>query len=834
MKTATAAAKKGRAMRQKGTIMIINSAHVAQLGLLLRSSTALSVALAAVQVSAAEPASAPAADDVDRTEIVVTAQKREQKLQDVGIAISVLSKDDLDNRNITNATDVVSAIPNLKYNAYSTSQVVFNMRGVSQNDYGDQQEPPVAVYQDDSYASSITTASFPIFDLARVEALRGPQGTLFGRNATGGAVQFISSQPTDVLDGYVRLTYGRFNQTQVEGAVSGPLSDTLSARVSGIYDRDDGYIENITPGQKDRGANNHWALRGILDYEPSSAFKAKLTLRYARADMERQAGLYNYAPACPNAQFQGEFLAPTATCAYWGVTGTAGNGYFNPNIAASQGGSPWKTAGTGDAYMDRTLFGSTLRIDAEVGGFDLTSISDYQHVDKFYIESGNGPPEIPYVENVTPPATAPCPAPNTSLTCYASGTVFFQDAKVNQYSQELRLSKTSDRNFLTVGAFGMIIDGKYKAKYATPFDGYDPSVNFTQKTESFAVFAQNEYKLSDQIKLIGGLRYWHDHKVGDYTAIHTLPLYALSLRFGPNGVSYTDLTGTNTPASWTFGSGTSGVTITPDAASPNFSGVTARAQIDYKPSDNVLAYVSYNRGSKSGGFTFSTGTPFPTQLVDTLNNLPYRPETLNAYEVGLKSTLARGTTLNLAAFYYDYQNYQAFVQVGFTQVVRNLPATVKGIEADFTTRPAPGLTLQLSGAFQDSEVKDVLLPDGVSLVTRNLPQASKLSGSALARYEFALAGGTASVQADAIFQSKMCFTVMCAPVEREGGYGVANGRLGFTTANEKVDVALFVSNLFNRAYRVYAFDGSLYWGDTLGVYAKPRTWGLTVRYNFGK
>jgi iron complex outermembrane receptor protein len=160
--------------------MMINSAHVAQLGLLLRSSTALSVALAAVQVSAAEPASAPAADDVDRTEIVVTAQKREQKLQDVGIAISVLSKDDLDNRTITSATDVVSAIPNLKYNAYSSSQVVFNMRGVSQNDYGDQQEPPVAVYQDDSYASSITTASFPIFDLARVEALRGPQGTLFG------------------------------------------------------------------------------------------------------------------------------------------------------------------------------------------------------------------------------------------------------------------------------------------------------------------------------------------------------------------------------------------------------------------------------------------------------------------------------------------------------------------------------------------------------------------------------------------------------------------------------------------------------------------------------
>jgi iron complex outermembrane recepter protein len=773
-------------------------------------------------------------EESDAGDIVVTAQKREQKLQDVGIAISVLSAKDIQNRSISNAIDVVSAIPNLKYNAYSSSQVVFNMRGVSQNDYGDQQEPPVAVYQDDSYASSITTASFPVFDLARVEALRGPQGTLFGRNATGGAVQFISNQPTDVLDGYASLTYGRYNQTIIEGAVSGPLGENLSARVSGVFNRDDGYIRNITPGEKDRGANNHWALRGIFAFEPSESFKAKLTLRYAQADRERQAGIYNYAPTCPNAQFQGEFMSPTDTCAYWGTIGTAGPGYFNPAIAASQGGNPWATAGTGAAYVDRKLFGASLRIDAEIGGLDLVSITDYSHLNKFYIESGDGQPELPYVEGVTPPVSGPCPAPASSVTCYGSGTVFFQDANVNQITQELRLSHSSDRNFLTFGAFGMIIDGDYEAKYAVPFIAYDPRVDFTQRTESFAFFMQDEFEISDQLKLIGGLRYWRDHKVGDYNATQPLPLYALSLHFGPSGISYTDLTGTNTPAAWTFGSGPpSGVTITPAAASPSFDGITARAEIDYKPSDDVLIYLSYNRGSKSGGFTFSTGTPFPTQLIDTLNNLAYQPETLNAYEIGLKSTLAPGTTFNLSAFHYDYRDYQAFVQVGFTQVVRNLPAKVTGIEADLSARPAPGLTFQLSAAYQDSEVRDVLLPDGVTVETHNLPQAPKFSGSALARYEFALAGGTASIQADTLFQSSMCFTVMCAPVEREGGYAVANARVGFTTADEKLSVAVFVNNLFERAYRVYAFDGSLYWGDTLGVYAKPRTWGVTVRYNFG-
>jgi len=151
------------------------------------------------------PSQRAAADQAEATpfgEVVVTAQKREQNIQDVGIAVTPIGEDALKDLNITTATDIVRAVPSLKMNAYSSAQVVFNIRGVSQNDYGDQQEPPVAVYQDDSYSSSINLASFPVFDLARVEALRGPQGTLFGRIATGGAIQFISRRPTREFKGY--------------------------------------------------------------------------------------------------------------------------------------------------------------------------------------------------------------------------------------------------------------------------------------------------------------------------------------------------------------------------------------------------------------------------------------------------------------------------------------------------------------------------------------------------------------------------------------------------------------------------------------------------------
>ena len=147
--------------------------------------------LAVADQAETPPPSTTAREATPFGEVVVTAQRREQNIQDVGIAVTPLSDEALKDLNITTATDIVKAVPGLKMNAYSSAQVVFNIRGVAQNDYGDQQEPPVAVYQDDSYSSSINLASFPVFDLARVETLRGPQGTLFGRNATGGAIQFI-------------------------------------------------------------------------------------------------------------------------------------------------------------------------------------------------------------------------------------------------------------------------------------------------------------------------------------------------------------------------------------------------------------------------------------------------------------------------------------------------------------------------------------------------------------------------------------------------------------------------------------------------------------------
>jgi iron complex outermembrane receptor protein len=758
---------------------------------------AIAAALALATPAVVQAQQAGASTGIE--EIVVTAQRREENLQDVGIAVTALGSSQLADLNITVATDITRVVPSLQMNAYSSSQVVFNIRGVSQNDYGDQQEPPVAVYQDDSYASSINLASFPVFDLARVEVLRGPQGTLFGRNATGGAIQFVSNRPTDSFEGYATGTYGSYNQFILEGAVSGPLTDNLQGRIAAISNQDDGYMESVVPGVDDRGGNDHYALRGQLAWQPSDATDLNLIVRYMKADGETQAGIYSNEAACPNGRSQGEFTRPDQSCDFWGTgPGEAGTGYRNDAITPSRGGDPWKTAETQDSYVDREITGATLHFDWDIGnGLSLVSITDYQDASKFYLEGGDASP--------------------------VDGVLFYQGSELEQFSQEFRLAGSMGAHTWVAGLYGMSVDGDYTGKFATPFYEYDPTVEMSQETTSWAIFAQDEWAFADDFKLIVGARYWSDEREGGYfgTAPEVPGLSApVTIIFNTREVS-------------PLGSG-----ITPDDAKRSFDGVTARVQLDWKPNDDLLVYGSFNRGSKSGGFTFSTGTPFDPDGSLTyprafLEGIPFDEETLDAYEIGLKSALGGTTTLNLAGFYYDYSDYQAFAQLGLVQTVINLDAEVTGFEAELTSRPIDALTLQVGLSFLDSEVQDVPLPDLVTIEDHDMPQAPEFSGHALARYDFSLAGGKLGIQGDVLYSSSFCFTVLCAPVEEEDSYTVTNARVSYDSDSGRWGVAAFVNNLFEEEYRVYAFDSSLFAGVVAGVYGKPRWYGVSATYRFG-
>ena len=488
---------------------------------------------------------------------------------------------------------------------------------------------------------------------------------------------------------------------------------------------------------------------------------------------------------------------PDVSCAFWGTgPGESGTGYRNDAIIPSRGGDPWATAETQNSYVDREIFGATLHVDADIGNFDLVSVTDYQNAEKFYLEGGDASPD--------------------------EGVLFYQGSDLEQFSQEFRLSGLSGEHQWVAGLYGMKVDGEYTGKFADPFYGYDPTVEMTQTTTSFAAFAQDEWHFAEALTLTGGLRYWHDEREGSYFGVAP------------------EVPGLSAPVTIIFNDhevSPLGSAITPDDATTTFDGITARVQLDWKPSDDVLTYVSYNRGSKSGGYTFSTGTPYDPDGSQTiprafLEGMPFDEETLDAFEVGVKATLGGNTTVNVSTFYYDYKDYQAFAQFGPVQTVINLDAEETGLEAEINSRPLDGLTLQLGVSFLDSTVKDVPLPDGATIEDHELPQAPEYSGNALARYEFELAGGTLSLQGDVQFSSDFCFTVLCAPVEEEESYAVGNARIGYDSGSAW-SIAAFVNNVTEEEYRVYAFDSSLFSGVVAGVYAKPRTWGVTGTYRFG-
>ncbi|MGB8327942.1 MAG: TonB-dependent receptor, partial [Steroidobacteraceae bacterium] len=461
-------------------------------------------------------------------------------------------------------------------------------------------------------------------------------------------------------------------------------------------------------------------------------------------------------------------------------------------------------------YVDRTIKAATLRVDSRLGDLDLVSITDYQKADKFYTEGGDASPD--------------------------GGVVFYQGSAIKQFSEELRLSGKFGAHQAVGGLYGLKVDGDYTGKFADPFYGYDPTIIASQNTKSFAIFAQDEWRATDQVSVIAGLRYWRDKREGSYRGSE--PSNGIEIVFDRSQILGTSF---GVPFSQTAVP----ITVTPADADKTFTGVTARLELDYRVNSDVLLFASYNRGSKSGGFSFSTGTPyadFPSPVVALnvapgtdalfLNGIPFNPEVLNSFEAGIKSAIHGTTTFNASAFYYDYKDYQAFVQLGQNQTVINLPATAYGLEAEINSHPVAGLTLQLGVSALSSKVKDIVLPDTVTRVEHDLPQAPKFSGNALARYEFGVGAGRASVQADIQYTDKFCFTVLCAPVERERAYSVTNARVGYETPDRHWEFAGLVNNLFETEYRVYAFDSSLFAGVVAGVYGKPRTWGLTATYRF--
>ncbi len=714
-------------------------------------------------------------------EVVVSAQKRLQSMQDVGISVTAFSAQQLEDLNLDNTTGITQQVPGLQLFTYSPAFTVFSLRGVSQNNFQDNLEAPVAVYMDGAYVASMNAIDTQLFDVDRIEVLRGPQGTLFGRNATGGLIHFITRKATDKeLNSYLEGGVAEFSTYSIEGAVGGAFSDRLRARLAGRWETSDGYVEPGTAlgrtatGRDSNGANGY-ALRGTLQFDVADAVLLDLTGSYSR-DRDVPTGEYVVSLA--------------------GFDANTGLGAFNnaidpadPNASPTSfdrkpiTGDGWHHWSDENPYMDRTVRSGTAQLTAKVtDGVELVAITNAMSLDKYYIEdAGGGFGFFPY------------------------NTV----ASYEQWSQELRLSGEGERSRWQLGGYyldmtwntfqsvqgALILGGTSDTQIVSTFGDVD--------SKNWSVFGQAEFDLSPQWTIIAGLRWSQDDK-----HLEMRRTYADV----PEGV----------PEFETFN--IDDVAI-PGIDDIDYGDYAARAQLNWKPVKGHLLYAAFNRGIKGGNWSLDT------LGAVAFENLKHGPEKLKAWELGWKADLFGGLArLNTAAFYYDYKDYQAFSLVALTPQVANSDATARGGEIELTLSPARGLNLMLGAAFVDSEVDAV--PDVFGGTVRaEFPTAPSVSVNFLGRYEWPAIAGLVGVQLDGRWNDDQFLEGTNSEVSFEPSYSVWNASLSWRTNDDRMRVTAYVKNFADEQYRLYDLDLGLL-GFTQQVYAPPRQFGLSAAYHW--
>ncbi len=770
------------------------------------SSWSLAAAVATALVGAAGAAADEPSGGLG--EVIVTAQKRTQNAQDVGISISAVSGNDLTALGATAATDITKSMAAVVLTQPNgPSSFSLSIRGVTQNDFADHQESPAAVYVDDAYVSQMAGLAFQLFDIDRVEVLRGPQGTLFGRNATGGLAHFLSRRPTDDTNGYLDVTLGERNLTRVEGAVGGQLFDGVDGRVAFESNHYDPIIKNLTGGPGLENGND-WAFRGQLLFKLSDAAKLLVIGRLGREDVRAGAWESTTTKPDPNTPGSSVFVAPNEN--YWGTCpGCNATGY------PSSG--PWAVLDNFTGYARLRTRGLTAEYTQDLGFATLTAIADYQKITKDYAEDSDANP----------------------VTWFQ----FFNGSNVSQGSAEARLNGTHGTINWTAGVYALKIDGSYYEGWTGPFfwsaaeypNGWtaptvpaaDGSVPITQipyslTTKSTAAFAQVEDRLTDLIGITAGARFSTDKKDYSYT-------------WYPALVNNTNLAAPVTVLTQP---------PVPDGSLPYLSSFdgslddhfwSGKVQLDLHVARDALVYASVNRGVKGGGFNAPL---FPETIFDT-SILRIKPETLTSYEVGFKSLfLDRRARLNGAVYYYDYKDFQAltFIQIqgaaSPSQAIRNANARHEGGELEFEVEPVDARRVGVGVAYVDAIVKNVDAR-GTGVLADYVPgNAPRWSGNAFVRYTWPLGTGHLAAQVDGNYLSRFWFNIADTPVVQQSGYGLANVRLTYQPQGEKVEVGASLENVANKHYAVMAFDNTGVNGLAQTYPGMPRWFKVHVNYHF--
>jgi iron complex outermembrane recepter protein len=709
-------------------------------------------------------------------EIIVTAQKREEKLSRAPLAVTALTGDSLAKKRITDAASLAASVPSFNFGMYGgTARLA--IRGIGFNSINAGAEGRVAYYTDGIYYSRPATALSGFFDVARVEILRGPQGTLYGRNATGGALNVITAEPTRDLSGYYTQTIGNYNLFTEEGAISGPLSDTLSGRLAVKIVNRDGYGKNtITGNDVDNAATQ--SIRAKLRFEPTPDTSITAAFDYHHENDRNYGGHYG-GQAYPDV-----FPIMLSTLLSRSDLG----GPIPPTIR--------DYASTTDPSNRRTFYGANLTLEHRLSFADLKSITAYRY-SKYSDTYADG------TGDATPLTNA---------------------EKAWQISEELQLSGDTDSFKWVTGLY--LFHEHIKGQVNIPLgvallnllgipapaspNGYARGywAGGNADTDTVAGYGQLTWKVTPELELTGGVRYaWERHKKSDANQ------FALDPYTTPNPLvtspGYNNVGGIDSQSETSF---------------------TPKATLSYLFTPESTVYFTVAKGYKSGGFDLGAVQPGyePETLWDYEMGIKSR-------------MFGGRLQANLAAFYYDYKNLQVSVIRGQTVFTQNAArARTYGVEGEVQAVLAPGLRLDLTGSYLNAKFKEFVTSNTdlvgapvLDYAGNTLPQSPKYQGQAGLEYTHDLARGSLRFRGDISYSSRIHFSPFNIRTISQGKYAKEDASIDYISEWSKWQVGVFVKNITNKTTIASATANSFLASNSLLSYIDPpRTYGgyVTVRF----
>ena len=788
---------------------------------LFATTSAIAILLSSSGVALAQESADGASGQM--SEIVVTAQRRAQSIQDVGISMSAFSGEQLEQMGVRSSTDIARLTPGVSLSSTAGGQnSSFSIRGVIQNDFNDTIEGPVATYVDETYVPNLNGQIFGTFDLERVEVLKGPQGTLFGRNATGGLVHFIPRKPSDKPEGYVDLTYGRYNRVRAEAAIGLPLGEKVAIRLSGLYNRFDPIMKNKypqgsalavggtppSPCCSDLWNDDSYALRGQIQLKPTDRFTVRVSGSVSHT--EASTTPYNQIATVPVFDNQGRLINVVTAAANETRIGIGPNGINvglngqpTTNVRPVAGGDvfgfvplPNKFNISQDfARKDlNTLkaYDAALHLDYDLDTVKIVAISDYRRFNKY--------------------TTTDVDASPTNLVDYAN------KSQQESFSQEVRVSGGGNGVEWVAGAYFLHtkthVNNGFLAPRNSVFAGLFPGFaqsgidlvnDFTLRGTSISAFGQVEYKFAPKFTFILGGRIIRERQ--DYD-------------FSSSAFANVD--------DYRIDTGTELFPLQPDYANKRSKTLWAgKAQLEYRPNRDLLVYVGVNRGVKGGAY--NSLLPDGASVLAP-NQVPYKPETLYSYEAGFKATLSRTFTIDGSVYYYDYKNYQAFTFQNVSGIVSNNNARTIGAELSVNARPVDGLVIGAGISVLDAKVKDLALAPGlVRDVKPSFTPSTQLAGQIAYTLPADISGGRVTLGVDGSWRSRAYANIRNFDADVIRQYFLANARINWKADDGHLTIGAGVDNVFDKRYETVNFNLATLCGCNEVSYGTPRWWNLNVK-----